>query len=191
MKAKEVLDLLRITRPTLTKYVKSGKIKVKILPNGFYDYNEDDVLKFINQDRQRLTCIYGRVSTSKQKKDLENQMQVLTKFAKENGYKIDKSYQDVASGISFKNRKQFFDLLDLVIHYQVKTVIITYRDRLSRVGFELFKYLFDKYHTEIIVISDLTDERTDEEELFSEIISLLHCFAMKSYASRRKLLSKK
>lgn len=185
MKAKEVLKLLRITRPTLAKYVKSGKIKVKTLPNGYYDYNEEDVLKFINKDKHRLTCIYGRVSTRKQINDLDNQMKILTKFAEKNGYHIDKSFKDIASGISFKNRKQFFELLDLVIHYQVKTVIITHQDRLSRVGFDLFKYLFDEYHTEIIVVSDLTDEKTDETELFSEITSLLNSFTMESYADRK------
>ncbi|BCS81808.1 hypothetical protein CaldiYA01_17680 [Caldicellulosiruptor diazotrophicus] len=39
MKAKEVLELLKISRPTLTKYVKEGKIRVTVMPNGFYDYN--------------------------------------------------------------------------------------------------------------------------------------------------------
>jgi len=33
MKSKEVLELLQITRPTLTKYVKEGLIKVNHLPN--------------------------------------------------------------------------------------------------------------------------------------------------------------
>ena len=34
MKASEVLQLLKITRPTLTKYVKDGKIKVTMKGNG-------------------------------------------------------------------------------------------------------------------------------------------------------------
>lgn len=45
MKAKEVLELLKISRPTLTKYVKEGKIRVTVMSNGFYDYNEEDVYK--------------------------------------------------------------------------------------------------------------------------------------------------
>lgn len=36
MKSKEVLKVLRVTRPTLTKYVKTGLIKATLLPNGFY-----------------------------------------------------------------------------------------------------------------------------------------------------------
>lgn len=69
MKAKEVLKLLRITRPTLTKYVKVGILQVMILPNKRYDYNEDSVYKFLNKEVPRKQVIYARVSTSTQKKD--------------------------------------------------------------------------------------------------------------------------
>ncbi|SET19902.1 MerR HTH family regulatory protein, partial [Anaerobranca gottschalkii DSM 13577] len=41
IKSKEVLELLQISRPTLTKYVKEGLIKVSVLPNGRYDYDKD------------------------------------------------------------------------------------------------------------------------------------------------------
>ena len=44
MKAKEVLEILNITRPTLTSYVKKGLIKVtQSSQNGKYDYDEDSV----------------------------------------------------------------------------------------------------------------------------------------------------
>lgn len=53
-------------------------------------------------------------------------------------------------------------------------------------GFELFEYLFRNYDTKIEVISDELNPKTDERELFEEIISLLHCFSMKDYSHRRK-----
>ena len=73
MLAKNVLRTLGITRPTLTKYVKEGIIRVNVLPNKRYNYNEEDVYNFLNKDVKRKTVIYARVSTSKQKADLENQ----------------------------------------------------------------------------------------------------------------------
>ena len=57
MLSKEVLDLLKITRPTLTKYVKNGIIKVSVLPNGRYDYCKEDVLKIFNKGIERKTYI--------------------------------------------------------------------------------------------------------------------------------------
>ena len=64
-------------------------------------------------------------------------------------------------------------------------MVITYKDRLSRVGFELFAYLFRKYGCEIIVISEIGSEKLDSEELFEEIVSLLHCYSMKLYSKRK------
>ena len=41
----QVLEKLDVTRKTLNSYVKSGKIRVKELGNGFYDYDEEDVTR--------------------------------------------------------------------------------------------------------------------------------------------------
>ena len=71
MKSKEVLELLQITRSTLTKYVKEGIIKIEVLPNGRYDYDKESVYKLFNKGVDRKTYIYARVSTPKQKIDLE------------------------------------------------------------------------------------------------------------------------
>ena len=185
MKAKEVLQVLQISRPTLARYVKDGKLKVTLKGNGQYDYDVDSVYRMLNKDIERKTYIYARVSTSKQKKDIENQVRLLTNFCFQNGYVINGVFQDVASGLSFKKREQFFELLDEVLAGRVKRVVITYKDRISRVGFELFTYLFKKFGCEIIVLSEIGSEKLDSEEIFEEIVSLLHCYSMKLYSSRR------
>lgn len=182
MKTKEVLELLQITRPTLTKYVKQGWIKVNVLPNGRYDYDEESVYKLFNKGVQRKTYIYARVSTLKQKKDLENQIQLLKQFCFNNGYTVSKIFSDIASGISFEKRKDFFKMLDDILAGKVERVVITYKDRLSRVGFELFYHLFRKYNCEIVVMSEIGCEKLDSEEIFEEIVSLLHCYSMRLYS---------
>ena len=108
MTAQEVLRILQITRPTLTKYVKNKKIKVTVKGNGRYDYDADSVYRMLNKDIERKTYIYARVSTSKQKADLDNQIQLLKTFCFQNGYVINGVFSDVASGISFEKRKDFF-----------------------------------------------------------------------------------
>ncbi len=184
MLASQALQLLRVSRKTLHFYVKDGKIKVHQLPNGRYEYNDEDVYRFINKDVKRKTIIYARVSTNKQKKDLENQIELLKTFCVNSGIQINAIYQDIASGISFEKRKEFFLLLDEILDHKVEKVIITYKDRLSRVGFELFSYLFKKYGTEIVVISDVGNKKLDSEEIFEEIVSLLHSYSMKLYSKR-------
>ena len=146
MKANEALSILRVTRPTLARYVKEGKIKVTVLPTGRYDYDEESIYKFLNKNVQRKTVLYCRVSTSKQKKDLINQEELLKQFCFSNGLTINAIYKDIASGIDFENRKDFFAMLDEIIASKIDTVVITYKDRLSRIGFNLFTHLFEKYN---------------------------------------------
>lgn len=186
MKANEVLETLQISRNTLLRWRRAGILKATKLPSGHYDWDPESVYAVLNKGVQRGTYLYARVSTSKQKADLANQVENLQNFAMKNGYQVNGVFQDVASGISFEKRKEFFKLLDLIIDHKVQRVIITYKDRLSRVGFDLFKHLFAKYHVEIVVMSELTDKKTDQQEIFEEIISLLYAFSMRMYSSRRK-----
>ena len=72
MKSNKVLKLLNITRTTLSSYVKKGRLKATMQPNGYYNYDEESVYKILNKDIERKNVIYARVSTSKQKSDLEN-----------------------------------------------------------------------------------------------------------------------
>ena len=101
------------------------------------------------------------------------------------GYKINGIFSDIASGINFEKRKDFFNLLDEILDYKVANVIVSYKDRLSRIGFNLFYYLFQKFGTNIIVISEIGNEKLDSQEIFEEIVSLLHCYSMKLYSKRK------
>ena len=143
------------------------------------------VYKFLNKDLKRKTYIYARVSTSKQKRDLENQIELLKQFCFMNGYVISGIYSDIASGINFEKRNDFFKMIDEIIDNKVERVVITYKDRLSRVGFDLFYHLFKKYNCEIVIMSEAGSEKLDSQEIFEEIVSLLHCYSMKLYSKRK------
>ena len=185
MKANEVLKILRISRQTLSKYVKEGKIEAVKGENGQYHYKEESVYNLLNKDVPRKTYIYARVSSHSQKTHLDNQIEMLKTYCFSNGYQINGLYSDIASGISFEKRKEFFQLLDEVLSNRVKRVIISYKDRLSRVGFEFFSLLFEKFGCEIVVVSEVGSSKLDSQEIFEEIISLLHCYSMKFYSKRR------
>lgn len=58
MKSKEVLRLLKVSRITLSSYVRKGIIKATLLPNGFYDYHDDSVYSFLGK-YQRINVIYA------------------------------------------------------------------------------------------------------------------------------------
>lgn len=186
MKSSKVLKILNISRQTLVKYVKNGDIRVVMQANKQYDYNEEDVYRKAGLSENRVNVVYARVSTSKQKSDLENQAETLISYCNANGVKVDKVYKDIASGMNFE-RKQFRSMLEDVLNYRISSIYITYKDRFSRISFDMFERLFLEYNCKIIVINK-TESTTedDEKEIFSDIISMLHCFAMKMYSRRRK-----
>ncbi len=121
MKACEVLNLLRISRPTLTNYIKQGVIDSVKLPNGRYDYDERTVYDFMNKDILRKNVLYARVSTRKQKKDLVNQIQSLKSYCFQNGIVINEIFEDIASGLKLE-RKGLLFLIKEIISYKIKTV---------------------------------------------------------------------
>ncbi len=76
-------------------------------------------------------------------------------------------------------------MLDDIIDNKVERVVITYKDRLSRIGFDLFYHLFQKYNCVIVIMSEVGSEKLDRQEIFEEIVSLLHCYSMKFYSKRK------
>ena len=186
MKSSKVLKILNISRQTLVKYVKNGDIRVVMQTNKQYDYNEEDVYRKAGLSENRVNVVYARVSTPKQKRDLENQAETLINYCNANGVKVDKVYKDIASGMNF-DRKQFRSMLEDVLNYRISSIYITYKDRFSRISFDMFERLFLEYNCKIIVINKTeSTAEDDEKEIFSDIISMLHCFAMKMYSRRRK-----
>ena len=185
MKAKEALKILQVTRQTLTAYVKNGSVLVRKKSNGYYDYDEDSVLKKAGIVPERKVVIYARVSTQKQKTDLQNQIDTTTKYANNNGYSVAKIYSDIASGISY-DREQFIELLNDVITWKIKTVIIENKDRFTHISFNMWKDLFQQFGCNLIAINDIVNPKTEESEIFSDIIALLDCFAMKMDSQHKK-----
>ena len=88
MKSSDACKLLQVTKPTLYKYKENGFIKANRLPNGYWDFDEESVYSFFNKDVPRKIYAYARVSTNKQKKDLENQIQMLKNWCFSNGIQL-------------------------------------------------------------------------------------------------------
>lgn len=187
MKAKEVLNILNIGHRTLGTYVKKGLLNPIKINTNHYEYDPEEVFAILGKNKERYNITYSRVSLPKQKNDLKTQTKRLYDFAASNDYQIKEQIEDVKSGMSFGERKGFVKLLKKVTNYEVQNVIIEHKDRLVRFGFELVKLLFEKYGTNIIIISDDETNKTYEQELTDDLLSIIHYYSMKSYSYRRKL----
>ena len=149
MKASEVMELYGITRPTLWRWVKLGKISYEIKPSGRYDYltktNET-----IKQDKKQ-NIIYARVSTSGQKENLNRQIDRMKSFASSKGITVDGVYQEIASALNY-NRKFYRKLTKEIIEGKIGTIFAEYKDRILRIGFEDFEFLCKEYNVNLIII---------------------------------------
>ena len=187
MKASEVKNILHVTQKTINSYVKTGKLHPVIINSRHYEYDEDEVYNLIGKGKtERLTVIYSRVSSRKQKIDLQTQEERIYNWAINNGYKVDMKLQDIKSGMCFTERKDFQKLMSLAATGQLGTLIVENRDRLCRFGFEMIEEMFRKLGAKIIVISNVED-KSYEKELTDDLISIIHYYSMTSYSMRRRL----
>jgi putative resolvase len=116
-----------------------------------------------------------------QKDDLERWKQLIHSYAKDKGYGEIQILSDVGSGLN-ENRKGFLRLLEMVAERKVSRVIIVYEDRLTRFGFETLRKMFQVFGTAIEVIN--SGEKTPQEELVEDLITIVSHFAGKLYGMR-------
>lgn len=187
MKAKDVLKILQITRPTLSKYVKDGTIQTRSKHNGQYVYDDESVYAFVGlktKKTKRINVIYARTSNPP-KRYTEEQANRVLNYCTSNGITIDRQILDVKSGMNFQ-RDGLSELIQLIVKCKVELIVIENKDRLCRFGFDLFEQFCKYYKTKILVVNDIS-EKSYEQELTEDLISIIHYFSMKSYSHRRKL----
>lgn len=186
--AKEAKNILKINATTLKSWKDKGILSYKKLSDKKILYDIDSVLSNSDMVDNRLNVIYARVSNTKQHNDLLNQIELVKSYCITNGIKISKVYQDIASGMN-ENRKDFNILINDVISGKIKNIYISFKDRLTRFGFDYFKNLFQKYNVNIIILDELEESnKTFQDELTEDLISIIHHFSMKLYSNRRKKL---
>ena len=133
-------------------------------------------------DEPKLTIGYCRVSTRQQKDDLETQVTNIKSYMLSKGYQFD-VITDIGSGIDY-SKKGLLRLLELINNREIERVVVLYKDRLIRFGFELIEYLCQLNAVELVVIDH--SEKSKEEELTEDLIQIITVFANRLYGSRSK-----
>ena len=181
----QICSELQITKQTLKSWKDSGKLKYKKLSTKKILYDISSLNNISEEQKQQRVAIYGRVSNTKQKNDLDRQLVLLKEYAVSNGYIINEEISDIASGMN-EQRLGLLQLISLVESNQIDRVIVSYKDRLTRFGFGYFVEWFSRNGVTIDVIN-LTKEEDFQKELTEDLISVVHHFSMKLYSNRRKI----
>lgn len=193
-KPKEIADMLGLALKSVQNYMSEGKIKAFTPGERNRRVKREDLISYLIEedllveDEFRYDASYVRVSTQKQKNngDLERQQTKINNLIISKSPKELKCFEDVSSGLN-DNRKGLNSLLDEVMEDKVDRIFILYKDRLTRFGFNYIERVCRKHNTEIVVLSNEVKDKTREQELAEDIISIIHSFSGKLYGSRKKL----
>lgn len=176
-----------ISRSCLANWGDKGYVRVRRLDGCKRIYHIRDVESRLggsgSESDKKKSVIYARVSSSKQKEDLQRQIKYL-----QSEYPNRHVYKDIGSGLNFK-RKRFEALLDGIFKETIGEVIVAYKDRLCRYGFELFEYICKQHGTKIVVAND-KEGKDNQTELAEDLLAVCNFFVARNNG-RRSHKSKK
>lgn len=182
LRPREACQLLGISYTTLLRWIREGKIRAITTEGGKYRIPYGEVKKYLERREEIRAVIYARVSSTDQKEDLERQINYLTNYATAKGYKAIEIIKDIGSGLNTQ-RKGLLKLFKLVEERSVDVILITYKDRLTRFGFEYLEEFFTTMGVKIEVV--FGEEPKDfTQELVEDLISIITSFAGKVYGMR-------
>lgn len=176
---------LNVTAQTVRNWERSGKlIPHHRSPSGYRYYSHEQLLLASGFDRPKSRVVIGycRVSSQKQKDDLERQVQNMTTYLSAKGRPF-RIITDIGSGLNY-NRKGLLELLDLIDQDYVDQIVVLYKDRLARYGYELIDHLANMHGTSIEIV-DMTD-KLEQQELVEDLIQIITVFSCRLQGRRRK-----
>ena len=130
----------------------------------------------------KLTIGYCRVSTRQQKDDLNSQVNRVKAYMLSKGYQFD-VITDIGKGIDY-SKKGLLKLIELINNREIDRVVVLYKDRLIRFGFELIEYLCQLNAVELVVVDH--SEKSKEEELTEDLIQIVTILSHQLYGSKSK-----
>ena len=176
--------ILGVSVKTIQRWDRSGMIRCVRTPGGRRRIPRSEINRILGIGKDRFVVCYARVSSHTQKDDLERQVSVLESHAESISSNI-LVIKDIGSGLNEK-RRGFRRLLKLVADGLVSHVLVTYRDRLVRFGFETLSYLFSRFGARVVVLYDRCDGDS-MSELVDDLVSIIVHFAGRIYGRRSHL----
>lgn len=157
-----------------------------ITKGGTRYYSDEQLSEYLNKSnepQQELPIIlYARVSTKSQKDDLDKQVEYLKEYAIKKGYSFE-IITDIGSSINY-TKQGLKQLIQKINNKELSKIVILYKDRLIRFGFELIDYLCELNNISIEIIDNTTVSKDDE--LTNDLIQIITVFANQLYGARSK-----
>ena len=187
---KDASKLLGIHIRTLQRWDKEGVLNAIRTPNGRRKITQSEIDRLLNISSEDETeagavVIYARVSSHEQKAkgDLDRQVGSILNSISSKMYKNITTITDVGSGLNDK-RKGLLKLMELAKNKEINTIYVNCKDRLTRFGFNYLEVYFKSHDVNIVVLNDLQEDKSPQEELVEDFMSLIASFSGKLYGLR-------
>lgn len=185
---KQACEYLNISRSTILRWEEKGILSPIRTSGRHRRYKIEELDSWIGKENVKSNSknclIYARVSTKKQQEsgNLDRQTNRLMEYAIKNKYNIIDLYKEVASGIN-ENRKELMKLLKEIEKLEINYLIIEYKDRLAKFGYNYIEQYCKSYDVEIIVL-ERTEEKDLNKEMVEDMISIITSFSARIYGQR-------
>ena len=181
--------ILGVSAQTLRNGDKKGKLHPHhTSSNGYRYYSHEQLNQVMNVklNLDRIVIGYCRVSSNKQKDDLERQIENMKLYLTAQGKPFE-IISDIGSGINYK-KKGLKELMKRISQNKVDKVVVFYKDRLLRFGFELVEYIASLYDCDIEIIDHT--EKTEQQELVEDLVQIITVFSCKLQGKRANKVRK-
>ena len=182
LKVGDAAEYLGVSISTLRRWETEGKLIPERTAGNQRRYDTSVLNRFRDKDKvKQYTIAYSRVSSSDQKEDLLRQTKSISDYCIARGYQF-RVIEDVGSGLKY-NKKGLQELITLVCTGEIERIVVNYKDRLIRFGYEMLEQVCELNNVEIEVIN-LTEDKSYEEELVEDVLSIITVFSARLYGSR-------
>ena len=188
--AKTVTKILGVTAQTLRNWDKEGKLKpTYVKSNGYRYYSEESILSYTQErkTKKNLNVIgYARVSSKKQSDDLERQVENIKNYLSTKYESFD-IITDIGSGINY-TKPGLLKLIEKINKKEVDLIVVLYKDRLLRFGFELVEYFANLNNVKIEVLDKV--DKNQDQELVEDLVQIITVFSCKIQGKRKSKTKK-
>ena len=186
-----------VTPHTIQEWDRKGKLKSTRNKNNRRQFPREEIVRLLTENNlyhddtnSKHDVIYARVSTKRQADQGDLDRQITSIVTTQPGLTNLIVLKETGSGLN-DHRKQLTKLLNLILQNKVNRVYVTYKDRLTRFGYNYIQTLATAHNVQIIT-TNTEPNKTIQEELVQDVMSLIASFSgrlygLRSHKNKRKI----
>lgn len=178
-----------VTPHTIQEWDRQGKLKSTRNKNNRRQFPREEIIRLLTEENlyqddtiSKHDIIYARVSTKHQADQGDLDRQITSIVTTQPGLTNLLVLKEIGSGLN-DHRDKLIKLLNLILQDKVNRVYVTYKDRLTRFGYNYIQTIAMAHNVQII-ITNTEPTISVQEELVQDVMNLIASFSGRLYDLR-------